>query len=216
MKTSLANAFALVNSLSLTNPNILPVTVNVFSWWKFFSSRCATQTGGATYEIVPAKQRRARNVQLGNPTQRIPPRIWFPKQRKGKNRQPRCPTWETPPTKFLCRKREGSNFVKFQERNSWRENRNELLSTKLHLSNLHSSDRKTKNFHPRNSTHPGESGRWKAPAISSQVIPPIGTFSAGQPQAARMSHQETPPGIWFQYKEEERIASQDAPPRNST
>jgi hypothetical protein len=53
MKTSLANAFALVNSLSLTNPNISPLTVNVYSWWKFFSPRCATQTGGTTYEIAP-------------------------------------------------------------------------------------------------------------------------------------------------------------------
>jgi hypothetical protein len=54
--------------------------------------------------------------------------------------------------KFLCRKREASNFVKFQERNSGKENCKELPSTKLHLSNLHSSDRKAKNFHPRNST----------------------------------------------------------------
>ena len=47
---------------------------------------------------------------------------------------------------------QASNFVKFQERNSGKENCKELPSTKLHLSNLHSSDRKAKNFHPRNST----------------------------------------------------------------
>lgn len=36
---------------------------------------------------------------------------------------------------------------------------------------------------------PSESGRWrKTPAISSQVIPPIGKFSPERRQAARMSH----------------------------
>ena len=56
MKTSLAHAFAVVNSLSLTNPNISPLTVMFAAGGHSFRPDVPlrqAEHGGTTYEIAP-------------------------------------------------------------------------------------------------------------------------------------------------------------------